>query len=140
MAGFCVIEILTLQMSLSISDQYFISIPQKYLWFSGAFRGYRNGSLTWNTLISNKVICIFSSRSTFTSETIFDNWKPFKNDGKGFLFYLKISFPSQDIKIFVLIFRSCQMNFKFMTSQPGKQTVAMYMLNSISQRESDNEI
>ena len=28
---------------------------------------------------------------------IFDNWKPFKNDGKCFLFHLKSSSCSQDI-------------------------------------------
>ena len=31
------------------------------------------------------------------SETIFANWKPFKNDEKCFLFHLKSSFRSQDI-------------------------------------------
>ena len=31
------------------------------------------------------------------SETIFDKWKPFKSDEKGFLFQLKSSFRSQDI-------------------------------------------
>ena len=31
------------------------------------------------------------------SETIFGNWKAFKNDKKYFLFYFKSSFRSQDI-------------------------------------------
>ena len=31
------------------------------------------------------------------SETIFVNWKPFKNDEKCFLVHLKSSFRSQDI-------------------------------------------
>ena len=37
------------------------------------------------------------SRRTIRSETIFGNWKPFKNDEKSFLFHLKSSFRSQDI-------------------------------------------
>ena len=36
-------------------------------------------------------------RRTLRTETIFCNWKPFKNDGKWFLFQLKSSFRSQDI-------------------------------------------
>ena len=36
-------------------------------------------------------------RCTPGSETIFGNWKPFKDDEKGFLFHLKSSFRSQDI-------------------------------------------
>ena len=36
-------------------------------------------------------------RRTLRSETIFGNWKPFKNDEKCFLFRLKSSFRSQDI-------------------------------------------
>ena len=35
------------------------------------------------------------------------NWKPFKNDEKCFLFYLKSSFRSQDISVFVINFWSC---------------------------------
>ena len=38
------------------------------------------------------------------SETIFGNWKPFKNVEKFFLFHLKSSFCSQDIEVFVLTF------------------------------------
>ena len=34
------------------------------------------------------------------SETIFDKRKPFKNDEQCFLFHLKSSFRSQDIKVF----------------------------------------
>ena len=56
------------------------------------------------------------------------HWKPFKNDEKCFLFYLKSSFRSQDILVFVMAFWSCRKNSlirkirfisKFMTSQPG---------------------
>ena len=36
--------------------------------------------------------------------------KLFKNDEKCFLFYLKISFRSQDIQIFVLTFWPCKKN------------------------------
>ena len=36
-------------------------------------------------------------KRTLRSELIFDNWKPFKNDEKCFLFHLISSFCSQDI-------------------------------------------
>ena len=36
-------------------------------------------------------------RRTISSETIFGNWKSFKNDEKHFLFNVKSSFCSQDI-------------------------------------------
>ena len=39
--------------------------------------------------------------------TVFANWKPINNDEKSFLFYLKSSFRSQDIQVFVLTFWSC---------------------------------
>ena len=38
-----------------------------------------------------------TERRTQRSETIFDNWKPFKNDEKCFLFHLESPFRSQDI-------------------------------------------
>ena len=68
------------------------------------------------------------------------DWKPFKIDGKR-------SFCSQDIKVFVTTFWLCRKNCstrkiritsKFMTSQPGLQTVAILILPNISQ--SNNEI
>ena len=37
-------------------------------------------------------------------------WKPYKNNEKYFLFHLKSSFGSQDIKIFFLTFWSCSRN------------------------------
>ena len=55
-------------------------------------------------------------------------WKSFKNDEKCFLFYLKSSFRSQDIQIFVWTFWSCRkcglirkirLISEFMTSQFG---------------------
>ena len=49
----------------------------------------------------------FSWRRTLGSETIFGNWKPFKNDEKYFLFHLESFFRSQDFWIFVLNFWSC---------------------------------
>ena len=42
------------------------------------------------------------------SETIFGNWKRFKNDKEYLLFHLKSSFRSQDIYFFVLTFWSCR--------------------------------
>ena len=60
-------------------------------------------------------------RRTLGAETIFGNWKSFKNDKKCFLFHLKSSFRSQDIWVFALTFWSCiektwlktLINFKF---------------------------
>ena len=59
----------------------------------------------------------------------FGRQKPFKNNEKNFLFYLKNSFRSEDILIFVSPFWSCtqkkrlgrkiRLVSKFMTSQPG---------------------
>ena len=63
-----------------------------------------------------------------------------QNNEKCFLFHLKSSFCSQDMRIFVLPFWSCRKSIliktirlisKFMTSQPGKQTIAIYMLSNI---------
>ena len=51
---------------------------------------------------------LIHQRLTLTPEKIFDNWKPFKNDEKHFLFHLKSSFRSPDIKVSVLNFRSCR--------------------------------
>ena len=64
----------------------------------------------------------------YSSETIFDTWKPFRNDENCFLFHLKKPFHSQDIEIFVMTFWSCRKNglirkirliSKSITSQPG---------------------
>ena len=74
------------------------------------------------------------------SETIFGNWKPFKNYEKRFLFHLKNSFRSQDIWVFANflimykngLIRNIRLFLEFMTSQPGYQTVAMYILPNIS--------
>ena len=49
-------------------------------------------------------------KRTLRSEIIFDNWKPFKNDEKCFLFPFKSSLRSQDIYIFVMSFWSCRKN------------------------------
>ena len=54
-------------------------------------RDSHNRNQTWKSGFN------FSKRRTLRSETIFDNWKPFKNDEKCFLFHLKSSFRSQDI-------------------------------------------
>ena len=66
------------------------------------------------------------------------DWKPFKNDERCFLFHLKRFFK----KVFVTTFWSCRKNglirkirltSKFMTSQPGLQTIAIHILPNISQ-------
>ena len=65
------------------------------------------------------------------SKTIFGNWKPFRG-WTCFSFNLKISFHSQNIRIFVLIFCTCRKMAeslsKCMTSQPWEQTISMYIL------------
>ena len=70
------------------------------------------------------------------------DWKPFKSDEKCFLFCFKSSFRSQDILVFVTTFRSCRKNdlirkirltSRFMTSQPGLETIAIQILSNISQ-------
>ena len=70
------------------------------------------------------------------------DWKPFRSYVKCFLFYLKSSFRSRDISVFVLTFWSFRKNSligkisltsKFMTSQPGLQTIAIHILPNISQ-------
>ena len=59
-------------------------------------------------------------------------WKPFKNDEKCFLFHLKSCFSSHikkrpDIRLIS----------KFMTSQPGSQSVAIQILLNISRNKSN---
>ena len=98
------------------------------------------------------VICIYCIDSV-TSVTFyrpspskkycyFLHWKPFKTNGKCFLFYLNSSFHSEDISVFVTTFRSCRENglirrirltLKFMASQPGLQTIVIHILLNISQ-------
>ena len=65
----------------------------------------------------------------------------FKNDEKCFWFHLKSSFRSQDIYFFILTFWSCRKNglirkirliSKFMTSQPGQQTITIHILPNVS--------
>ena len=70
------------------------------------------------------------------------HWKSFKDDEKCFLSHLKSSFCSQDIKVFVTTFWLCRksglirkirLTSKFMTSQPGLQTIAIHIWPKISQ-------
>ena len=74
------------------------------------------------------------------------DWKPFKSDKKFFLFQLKSSFCSQDIQV-VTTFWSCRksglirkirLTSKFMTWQPGWETIAIHKLPNISQSK-DNQ-
>ena len=66
--------------------------------------------------------------------------KPFKNDEKCFLFHLKSSFCSQDIKLFVLTFWSCIKNglikkikliSKSLASQPSYHANTIHILSNI---------
>ena len=66
-----------------------------------------------------------SWKGTLTSETIFGNWKSFKNEGKGFLFHLKSSFFIFKFCLDYLVqlknslMRKVRLISKFMTSQPA---------------------
>ena len=66
-------------------------------------------------------------------------WKPFKNDEKGFLFHVKSSFRSWDIYIFVLI-RKLWLIFKSMMSQTGQQIITMHILPNISRSKGNQSI
>ena len=64
-----------------------------------SFCGYSASMLF---ISSERYGLFFNWRSTLRFETTFGNWnKPFKNDEK--IFYLKSSFRSEDIEIFVLV-------------------------------------
>ena len=75
-------------------------------------RNFVQSSRTWQVLQQlMKFHLIFDglkAHSEARSEAIFDNWKTFKIDEICFLFYLKSSFCSQDISVFVSTFRSCR--------------------------------
>ena len=69
---------------------------------------------------------------TIRSDTIFCKRKPFKNDEKCFLFYLKTSFCAQEIKIFVLTFWSCR-------KAALLQTLPCYfMCRAVAQQQADD--
>ena len=81
------------------------------------------------------------------SETISDNWKPFKNDENFVLLHVKSSFRSWDIYIFVLTYWLCKKSGlirrlrlipKFITSQTGQQIITIHILSIISRRK-DNQ-
>ena len=74
--------------------------------------------------------------------------KPFTNDEKRFLFCLKSFFRSSDIEVFVVTFlvtwengliRKLTLFSKFITLQPGKQTITIHILVNIS-RSKGNQI
>ena len=76
------------------------------------------------------------------------DWKPFKND-KKFLFHLNSFFLSQYIQVFVTTFwssrknslvRKIRLTSKFMTSQPGLQTIAINILPNISHKKGSKTI
>ena len=71
----------------------------------------------------------------------FFQWKPFRNYEKCLLFYLKRFFCSQDITVFVLTFwpsrkngfiRKIRLISKFITSQPGQETITIHKLSNNS--------
>ena len=76
--------------------------------------------------------------STLVSEIIYDNWKPFTNDEKCFLFYFK---SPGDFHIIVLTFWLCRKNglirklwlfSKLMMSQTRQQIITIHILPNIS--------
>ena len=83
------------------------------------------------------------------SPFLFASFKAFENDEKSCLFLLKSSFCSQDIEIFVLTFLSCRKHGlirkirlipKFMTSQPGQQTITIQIWPNISCSKSNHTV
>ena len=54
-------------------------------------------TFTAKYVFQNCKLLIYSLRPTRKSKTISENWKPFKNDEKCFLFHVKSSFLSWDI-------------------------------------------
>ena len=87
-------------------------------------------------------------RRTLKSETIFGNWKLFKNYEKCFLFHLKGSSCSQDIRFLSWIFghvkkgliRKVRLISRFTTLQSGYQTIAIHILTNISRRKGNQAI
>ena len=80
-------------------------------------------------------------RSTLGSETISDNWKPFKNNEKCFLFHVFISCFSlfrylhfcPDFLVVVLVKKNglidhLRLTSKFMTSQTGQRIITIQIL------------
>ena len=76
------------------------------------------------------------------------HWKPFKDHEECFLFHFKSSFCSQDIYDFVMNFWSCRkkrlirkirLTSKFMTSQPGSQTITIHILPNISRSKGNQK-
>ena len=100
----------------------------------------------WNKIGAGSGMKNFWKRFVLGSETISDNWKPFKNDEKCFLFHVKSSFLSSYIYIFILIFWLCRKNVwirrlrfipKLMMSRTGQQIIIMIKWPNIS-RDKDN--
>ena len=95
-----------------------------------AIAGWAIVNLKSNSHLSKKIAYLLDS-------------EPFKNDGKWFLFHLKSSFCSEDIKVFVTTFghgligfiRKTMLTSKFMMSQPGLQTISIHIIPNVSQRK-----
>ena len=79
--------------------------------------------------------CLLKSESHPPKKTMFFLFhrNPFKNDQKCFLFHLKSSFRSQNIKILVLtliknaLIKKTMLILKFKMSQSGYQTVTIHI-------------
>ena len=89
---------------------------------------------------------IWHQRRTLRSETIFGNWKPFKNDEECFLFHLEIfsrylSFCLEFlVKLKNSFIRKIRLVLKIMTSQPDEQTYSIHILPNISRSKGNETI
>ena len=106
----------------------------------------QNQTIQFTTRITQDIIKVGLSPSKKILCYLLD-WKPLRSYEKCFLFHLKSSFCSQDILVFVTTFWWCRKNgfiknisltSKFMTSQPGLQTIPIHILPNISQSK-DNQ-
>ena len=101
------------------------------------------GQVIIRNLVKNIQVLSLKSDSHLPKKMFyFRQRKPFKSDQKCFLFHLESSFCSQDVSIFVMTFwsgrksgliRKIRLISKFMTSQPGQQTITIHKSPNISQ-------
>ena len=79
-------------------------------------------------------------KGTLLSKTVFVNWKPFQRYEKCFYFTLKALYVLNIFNFFLdflviqksRLIRKIRLIAKFLTSQPGLQTIAIHILINIS--------
>ena len=84
-----------------------------------------------------------SFKGALSSQTIFDNWKLFKNDKKYFYFSSIALFVLNFCLDFLVLYKNgliskIRLISKFMTSNYGQQTIAIHILFNISSNK-DNQ-